>query len=105
MALSPKLAVAATKAGIIQITMVGTLLIVHESSTRVYALFQTLTGHHWLTLSVLTVILFPLLVRVMYRPQRPQPVRLRPWATTFAVVTGLYVLVNLVYFLVKYLVH
>ena len=105
MALSSKLAVAATKAGTIQIIVVGTLLIVHESSARAYALFQHLTGHHWLTLSVLTVILFPLLVVAVYRSQRSPTGRLRPWTTVFGVVTGLFVLVNLGYFLVKYLRH
>ncbi len=51
---------------IISISVVGILIIVHEESSALKDFLIALTGHHWLTKSIIAAVLFPLLLIVFY---------------------------------------
>lgn len=54
-------------AAALTIAVIGTMIIVHEESGQLKDLLNLLTGHHWLTKSVLSVILFAVAVLLLRR--------------------------------------
>ena len=97
-------------AAILDITVVGILIIVHEQDSALKALLNRVTGHHWLTKSLLTLVLFPGLSQLFYRalgPNRKPALgsdRLPLWAGILLAVTALFVAGTLVFFVVEYFV-
>jgi hypothetical protein len=90
-------------AAIVDILIVGFLIIAHEHDSALKALLNRITGHHWLTKSVLTVALFPVLAALLYRLRGRQPSRLRRWSVVLLIVTLLLVAITLTDFTIKYL--
>ena len=95
-------------AALVDIIVVGTLIIVHEQDSALKAFLTRLTGHHWVTKSLLTVVLFPGLSVLFYRTLGPsrKPVlgsdRLSLWGLILSAVTALFVAGTLVFFVVVY---
>jgi len=78
-------------AATLTVAVIGAMIIVHEESGPVKDLLDLLTGHHWLTKSVLSVLLFGgaswLLVLVLRHPGARRVTRAENvWGWTVATV-------------------
>jgi len=95
-------------AAILDVILIGTLIIVHEQNSALKVFLNRLTGHHWLTKSAMTVVLFPGLAALLYgalgrsRSRIPRANRLTFWAAVLTAVTGLFVAATIVFFVVEY---
>ena len=97
-------------AAALTITVIGTMIIVHEESGPFKDLLNLLTGHHWLTKSVLSVILFAvavLLLRRLFRNQRIARIaradNIWLWTLLTVAVTGLMTVGAIALYIVHYL--
>ena len=99
-------AVAFIWAAILDIIVIGVLIILHERDTALKALLDRITGHHWVTKSLMTCVLFPGLAFLFYRAlgRRPAPRSegLAFWAAALSTVTALFFLGTIAFFVLEY---
>ncbi len=92
-------------AAIIDIVAVGTVLIIHERSSALRVFLNRLTGHHWVTMSLVTCVLFPGLTVLLYL-MRGRPVfrswRLTSLAAALAAMTAFLFVGTIVVFVLEY---
>ena len=93
-------------AAILDIVLIGVLIILHEQNSALKEFLNRVTGHHWLTKSIMTCLLFPGLAFLLYRafgrgPAR-RPNRIAFWAVVLSAVTTLLFLGTVVFFVLEY---
>ena len=95
---------------IITIALIGSMIIIHEESSEFKDFLVSLTGHHWLTKSVIAAILFPILSFVFYFAFGSERIRERLktgdvwlWSITTVAVTVVFMLGTFITYLLHYL--
>jgi len=85
-------------AAILTIAIIGSLSILHELDPGLKDFLNSLTGSHWVTKGVLTVVLFPLLSAAFYfilgsegARKRLRADRIMQWTTVLVAVTLLFI--------------
>lgn len=103
------LVVAVLIAAILTVAIVGSMIIIDEADSNFKAFLNGLTGHHWVTKSVFTVILFPVFAVLFYGLFKFKSVRgtLRAenvwgWTILLVAVTVFFYLASLVNYLIHY---
>jgi hypothetical protein len=96
-------------AAILTIIIVGSMIIIDEVDSSFKAFLNSLTGHHWVTKSVFTVVLFPLFSVIFYVLFRLQRVRsalhadnIWGWTTALVIITIFFYLSNFVNYIIHY---
>ena len=99
-------AVAFSWAAILDIIIVGVLIILHERDSALKTFLNRITGHHWLTKSVMTCLLFPGLAFLFYRALDPRRSSrsggLTFWAAALSTITALFYLGTIAFFVLEY---
>ncbi len=92
-------------AAVVDVAIVGSVLIIHELNPALRSFLNRLTGHHWVTMSLVTCVLFPGLALLLYRTVCPVSVtgRLRTLATVLSAVTVLFYVGTVALFVWEYL--
>ncbi|OGO06268.1 MAG: hypothetical protein A2Y73_02955 [Chloroflexi bacterium RBG_13_56_8] len=95
----------------ITIAVVGSMIIIHERDTGFKAFLNMITGHHWVTKSVFTVILFPLFSIIFYfiiRSEKAQKALkandLWFWSLVLMAITLFFTFGSFLVYLIEYLV-
>lgn len=102
------LVVAVLISAILTIAIVGSMVIIDEVDSSFKAFLNSLTGHHWVTKSVLTAVLFPMFSVVFIVLFRSERARKALKAENVWVWTLLLVAVTIFFYvsiLINYLLH
>lgn len=91
------------------IVVIGTLTIANERYMSFNRFLTEVTGHHWVTKSILAMVLFPLLSLVFFKMLDPESVRKRVrsddvlfWTVLTAIVASVFIAAVLAVLLAEY---
>ena len=86
----------------ITIAVIGSMIVIHEIESGFKAFLNSVTGHHWVTKSVYTAVLFPVLAALFYFISGSERVKkylrfndYRLWTIVLIVVTAVSILASL----------
>ena len=97
-------------AAIITTVVIGSMIIYHEESSAFKEFLNNLTGHHWVSKSIIAIVLFPILSIVFYLIFSSEKLRrilktndVLLWSKYTIVVTVLFVLGSFLVFVMHFI--
>ena len=101
--------VAVLISAIITVIIVGSMIIIDEVDSSFKAFLNSITGHHWVTKSVFTAVLFPMfsaIFYVLFKSDRArkglQADNIWGWTIRLIIITVFFYLSNLVNYIIHY---